>query len=89
MLKKKFSHSFCVRHRRPLKVLNSDNLQYNKLVCWVAGTNDSLTKHLMFQALFSFNNFSLNSLQKSFQSIFLYFYNFTKIKIVLLSVRSL
>ena len=32
--------------------LKSDNLQYNKLVRWFAGTNDSLTKCLMFQALF-------------------------------------
>ena len=57
MSKKKFSHSFCVRHRRPLKVLKSDNLQYNKLVRRVAETNDSSTKHLMFQVLFFFLNF--------------------------------
>ena len=30
----------------------SDNLQYNTLVRWIAGTNDSSTKCLMFQALF-------------------------------------
>ena len=29
----------------------SENLQYNTLACWVYGTNDSLTKRLMFQAL--------------------------------------
>ena len=28
--------------------LKSDNLQYNTLVCWVVGTNDSSTKRLMF-----------------------------------------
>jgi hypothetical protein len=32
--------------------LKSDNLQYNTLVRWFAGTNDLLTKRLMFQALF-------------------------------------
>ena len=40
-----FSHAF---------VLKSDNLQYNTLGRWVAGTNDSSIKHLMFQALFFF-----------------------------------
>ena len=29
----------------------SHNLQYNTLVQWLAGTNESLTKGLMFQAL--------------------------------------
>ena len=32
------------------------NLQYNTLVCWADGTNDSSTKHLTFQ-VFSFHNF--------------------------------
>ena len=31
-------------------VLKSDNLQYDTLVCWADGTNDSLTKRLIFQA---------------------------------------
>ena len=61
--------------------LKSDNLQYNPLVRWYAGTNDSSTKCLMFQVLFFFHNFLQKSLQKSFQFIFLFFYNFTKIKI--------
>ena len=34
-------------------VHKSDNLQYNTLCHWVAGTNDSSTKCLMFQVLFS------------------------------------
>ena len=38
-------------------IIKSDNLQYNTLARWVDGTNDSLTKHLMFQALFFFHNF--------------------------------
>ena len=54
--------------------LKSDNLQYNTLVRWVAGTNDSLTKCLMFQVLFFCNNFLQNSLQKWFQFIFLFFH---------------
>ena len=33
-------------------VLNSDNLQYNTLVCWAYGTNDSSTKRLTFQVFF-------------------------------------
>ena len=44
--------------------IKSDNLQYNmldciagSLGCWVAGTNYSWTKHLMFQVLFLFHNF--------------------------------
>ena len=35
-----------------LFALKSDNLQYNTLVCWANGTNDSLTKGLTFQAFF-------------------------------------
>ena len=51
------------------------------IIRWVAGTNDSSTKCLMFQVLFFFHNFLQNSLQKSFQFIFLFFYKFTKTKI--------
>ena len=35
-------------------VLNSNNLQYNTPCCWIDRTNQSSTKHLMFQALFFF-----------------------------------
>ena len=35
----------------------SDNLQYNTLVRWVAGMNDSSTKRLKFQVLLFFHNF--------------------------------
>ena len=45
------------------KVMKSDNLQYNMLARWLAWTNNSTTKHLMFQVLF-FLNFLQNSLQK-------------------------
>ena len=51
----------------------SDNLQYDTLGRWVAGTNDSSNKRLMFQVLFFFQNFLHDSLQKSFQFIFLFF----------------
>ena len=37
-----------------VKILKSDNLQYNTLARWVDGKNDSSTKLLMFQALFFF-----------------------------------
>ena len=48
-------------------LIKSDNIQYNMLVRWVGGTNDSSTKRLMFQVLFFFHNFWQNSL-------FVYFY---------------
>ena len=49
----------------------SDNLQYNTLVRWFAGTNDSSTKHLIF----FFHNFFA-------KIVSIYFlYKFTKIKI--------
>ena len=70
-----------VSERMSCKQLKSDNLQYNTLGRWVTGTNDSSTKHLMFQVLFFFHNFLQNSLENSFQYIFLFFlYKFTKIK---------
>ena len=53
--------------------LKSDNLQYNTLGRWIAGTNDSSTKRLMFQVLFFLHNFLQNSLQKLFQFNFLFF----------------
>jgi hypothetical protein len=43
----------------------SVNLQYNTLGRWVDGPNNSATKRLMFQVLFSIRNFLQNSLQKS------------------------
>jgi hypothetical protein len=59
----------------------SVNLQYNTLGCWVDGPNDLVTKRLMFQVLFFFHSFLQNSLQKFFRFIFLFFYNYTEIKI--------
>ena len=51
------------------------NLQYNMLVRWADGTNDSLTKCLMFQVLF----FISINLAKFFAKTFLY--KITKMKI--------
>ena len=48
-------------------IYKSDNLQYNSLVCWFTGTNDSSTKGLMFQVLF-FSQFLAKFFEKSFQS---------------------
>ena len=62
-------------------IQESDNLQYNTLFCWFAGTNESFTMCLVFQVLFIFHNFLQNYLQKSFQFIFLSFHKFTKMKI--------
>ena len=60
------------------QLCKSDDLQYNTLVCWFAGTNDLSTKNLMFQVLFSFHNFLENSFQKLFLFILLSFYNLIK-----------
>ena len=46
----------CCRYRR-LRRKKSDNLQYNMLVRWVDGTNESSTKPLMFQVLYLFSQF--------------------------------
>ena len=51
------------------------------IIRWVGCTKDSLTKRLMFQVLFFFTISCKNSLQTSFQFIFLSFNNFTKMKI--------
>ena len=60
--------------------IKSVNLQYNTLVCWADGTNNSSTKCLMFQVFF-FHKILQNSLQKPFQFIFIFFYKITKMKI--------
>ena len=57
--------------------LKSDNLQYNTLGCWVAGTNDSSTKRLIFQVLFFF----IISCKILCKNHFNLFYNFIKVKI--------
>ena len=67
---------------RPHWTLKSDNLKYITMARWLGRTNDSSTKHLMFQVLFFFLNFLQNSLKKSFQFIFLFSYNFIKMKIM-------
>ena len=45
-----------LRQLASLGQYKSDNLQYNTLVRWADGTNDSLTKRLTFQVNF-FHNF--------------------------------
>ena len=57
------------------------NQQYNRLVHWADGKNDSSTKRLMFQVLFFFHKILQNSLQKPFQLFFLFFYKITEMKI--------
>ena len=56
-------------------IQKSVNLQYNKLVCWADGTNNSSTKHYRFQEFF-FHKSLHNSLEKPF-----FFYKITKMKI--------
>ena len=63
------------------RCINPTIFNINTLGCWVTGTNDSSPKRLMFQVLFFSHCFLQNSLQKLFQFIFLFFYNFTEIKI--------
>ena len=67
-------------HDLPDNCIKSNNLQYDTLVCWADGTNDSSTKHLTFQVLIFFHKILQNSLQKLFQFIFLP-YKITKMKI--------
>ena len=55
LIQKNFHHNFSSNVRRLDQ--NLVNLQYNTLVCWNDGPNESLTKHLMFQVLFSFHHF--------------------------------
>ena len=56
-----------------LSFYKSNNLHYNTLVRWFTRTNDSWTKHLVFQMLNFFHNFLLNSLQKLFECTFAFF----------------
>ena len=59
--------------------LKSVNLQYNTLVCWADGTNDSSTKRLMFQVSFFFHKILQNSLQKPFQFFFFFLIKLQKL----------
>ena len=43
--KKRFGSS---HYKSGMNALKSDNLQYNTLVRWISGTNDSSTKHYFF-----------------------------------------
>ena len=52
--------------------LKSPNLQYNTLVRWLARTNDSSTKHLMFQVM-SFFIISFKIISKNHFNYFSYF----------------
>ena len=66
--------------------IKSDNLQYNMLARWLGGSVARWDNRLINQAsdvpsIIFFLNFLQNSLHKSFQFIFLVFYNFIKIKI--------
>ena len=56
----------------------SDNLQYNTLGCWDERLIDQVSD---VPSIIFFHNFLQNSLQKSFQFIFLLFHNFTKNKV--------
>ena len=67
-------------HIFPFHLLKFVNLQYNTLVFWFVGTNDSSTKHLMFKVFFFFIT-SCKILQKIVFIYFLLFYDFTKLKI--------
>ena len=58
--------------------IKSDNLQYNTLGCWVHRLINQVSD---VPSIIIFHTFFQNSLQKSFQFIFVYFYNFTKITI--------
>ena len=59
-------------------VLKSDNLQYNMLDRLVAGTNNSSTKHLMFQILFFFIISCKILCKNRFNLVFQFFLNLQK-----------
>ena len=62
-----------------IEFMRGKNPTIFNIIRWVNGTNDSLTKRLMFQVLyFFFHNFLQNSLQKSFQFIFYFFITLQK-----------
>ena len=54
--------------------LKSDNLQYNTLVRWANGTNDSSNKHLTFQVFFFIISYRLMALK----TLYFHFFNFIK-----------
>ena len=54
--------------------LKSDNLQYNTLVRWFAGTNDLSTKRLMFQCHF----FIISSRLRALKTFFFMFWQIYK-----------
>ena len=62
------------------QVIKSVNLQFDKLFRWADGTNDSLTKRLMFQVLFFFIT-SCKILCKIPFNLFLFFNKISKMKI--------
>ena len=59
------------RYNIYMRTVSSKNPTIFNIIRWVAETNDSSTKRLMFQVLLFFHNFFQNSFQKSFQFIFL------------------
>ena len=64
---------YLIAWQTPSKMAGLWNPTIFNIIRWVAGTNDSSTKRLMFQVLLFFHNFLQNSLQISFQFIFLFF----------------
>ena len=54
--------------------MKSDNLQYNMLVRWFAGTNDSLNNRLMFKAFF----FIISYILRALKTLYFYFCKFIK-----------
>jgi hypothetical protein len=55
----------------------SKNIQYNTLACWIAGTNDSSTKCLIFQALFFF---IISYRLRALKTLYFYLYKIIKNK---------
>ena len=64
------------RGQRTTPIQKSDNLQYNTLDCWFAGTNDSSSKRLMFQALF----FLCFLIDRTLKTLYFHFCKFIKKK---------
>ena len=67
------------RGQRTTPIQKSDNLQYNTLDCWFAGTNDSSTKCLMFQVFFFMISWKILC-KNGFNVFSIFSYELTKIK---------
>ena len=73
-MKRRLVNIFAFARSIEKPVLKSDNLQYNTLVRWADGTNDSSSKLLTFQVFFFIISYRLRALK----TLYFHFCNFIK-----------